>query len=31
LSFARQIVVAHGGTISAGVSPIGGASIIAVI
>ena len=31
LSFARQIVVAHGGTISAGVSPLGGASIIAVI
>ena len=31
LSFARQIVVAHGGTISAGDSPIGGASIIAVI
>ena len=31
LSFARQIVVAHGGTISAGVSPIGGASIIAII
>ena len=31
LSFARQIVIAHGGTISAGVSPIGGASIIAVI
>lgn len=31
LSFARQIVVAHGGTISAGASPIGGASIIAII
>ena len=31
LSFARQIVIAHGGTISAGDSPIGGASIIAVI
>jgi two-component system nitrogen regulation sensor histidine kinase NtrY len=31
LSFARQIVVAHGGTISAAVSPIGGASIIAMI
>ena len=31
LSFARQVVVAHGGTITAGASPIGGASIIAVI
>jgi len=31
LSFARQIVVAHGGTISAGDSPIGGASIIVII
>jgi len=31
LSFARQVVVAHGGTISAGDSPLGGASIIAVV
>jgi two-component system nitrogen regulation sensor histidine kinase NtrY len=31
LSFARQIIVAHGGTISAADSPIGGASIIAII
>jgi two-component system nitrogen regulation sensor histidine kinase NtrY len=31
LSFARQVVVAHGGSITAAASPAGGASIIALI
>ena len=31
LSFARQVIIAHGGSITAATSPLGGASIIAVI
>ena len=31
LSFARQVIIAHGGSITAGTSALGGASIIAVI
>jgi signal transduction histidine kinase len=31
LSFARQVIIAHGGSITASTSALGGASIIAVI